>query len=473
MWRSGARSRLQRDADAAVEPGAPRRRHALVQGLADRARGRRRTARAPPGTRPPGRRPAPPPARPGSAPRRSPGHAPAGRRRTRGRSPPPPAAISIDPGARRSRRRLITSCTSSGRPTRCRSRGPGLLGAHPGVGEVADDLLDEERVALGLAVQRPHEGRGRRAADPQAHQLAPPRSAQTADSSWTIEPLAPQPGRARRQSPRSAVHVAEGAQDRYARAVRRTGEVAQQHQRRAVGPVQVVEHDAAPGPRPRSRPAARPPPRTAGSGRSRGRRARAGAARAAGAGAPGSAGASSAPYSRATRRSSVAAAPRTRSGPAPPGRAGRGRRSPRARGRPARSPRRRTRGPPSRPAAASCPPRRPRRAASRVRDPGPGRACHHACSWAISACRPTSGPVAAAASSAGTSISAAVAAVTALWRAAGGLSSRSWAADRLGRGGVPSSSRSRERSCSNTRMPSATLPWASSAAISSTYPDSR
>ena len=110
--------------------------------------------------------------------------------------------------------------------------------------QVADDLLDEERVALRLAVQRADElGRGRGHAE---------RGDQLAD---LVLPSPPSSSRfsapSRRRSPTSScsgcsggeLGLAVGAEEQDVAGLRGAHEVAHELQRRAVGPVHVLEHD--------------------------------------------------------------------------------------------------------------------------------------------------------------------------------------------------------------------------------------
>ena len=110
--------------------------------------------------------------------------------------------------------------------------------------QVADDLLDEERVALGLGVQRGDElGRGRLGPE-RGHQLADLRLREAAQRHLGEHRLAPQRG----DDGRERVVVGElagavGAEEHRAPRLRRADQVADELQRRAVGPLQVVEHE--------------------------------------------------------------------------------------------------------------------------------------------------------------------------------------------------------------------------------------
>ena len=110
--------------------------------------------------------------------------------------------------------------------------------------QVADDLLDEERVALRLGVQRGDElGRGRLRPE-RGHQLADLRLREPVQRHLGEHRLAPQRG----DDGRERVVVGElagavGAEEHRAPRLRRADQVAHELQRRAVGPVQVVEHE--------------------------------------------------------------------------------------------------------------------------------------------------------------------------------------------------------------------------------------
>jgi hypothetical protein len=113
---------------------------------------------------------------------------------------------------------------------------------HAALGEVADDLLDEERVAVGLRVQAVHEV-GRHVVSGRALQqlgdllLAQPRQRQPLD-----QPLAAQVGERLAERVRGReVGGAVGPRDEQ-RPVGEAHEVAQEQQRGRVGPVQVVQH---------------------------------------------------------------------------------------------------------------------------------------------------------------------------------------------------------------------------------------
>ena len=112
------------------------------------------------------------------------------------------------------------------------------------VAQVAQDLLDEERVALGLAVQRRHEVRGGRAAPWACDQLPDLAGVEALERDVREAVLAPQRGdQLRQRVPLLELRVAVGAEEHRAPRLGRAHEVAQQLHGRAVGPVQVVEDE--------------------------------------------------------------------------------------------------------------------------------------------------------------------------------------------------------------------------------------
>ena len=113
---------------------------------------------------------------------------------------------------------------------------------HPGLDQVADDLLDEERIALGLLVQGM--GECTRGAHPGPHPdelgglgLAEPPEVELGGEAVPAQ-LAE---RVRERVP--ALGRPVRADDQQARRVRGASEMAQQQQRRPVGPLEVVEHE--------------------------------------------------------------------------------------------------------------------------------------------------------------------------------------------------------------------------------------
>ncbi len=120
-----------------------------------------------------------------------------------------------------------------------RARAPDL---HAGLDQVADDLLDEERVALGLFVQGTRERPCRHLPRPQPHELGSLGVVQSLDVQLGGEPVAAELGQRVRERV-AALGRAVRAQDQQTRGVRRPRQVPQQQQRRPVGPLQVVEHE--------------------------------------------------------------------------------------------------------------------------------------------------------------------------------------------------------------------------------------
>ena len=114
-----------------------------------------------------------------------------------------------------------------------------------GVADVAHDLLDEERVALGLAGERAHEGLARR-----ARTASSATSSATSGSARPVELQPPQRALAAQVADQLVQRVAVGdlalavgAEEQHPPRRGRAHEVAQQLQRRPVGPVQVVEDE--------------------------------------------------------------------------------------------------------------------------------------------------------------------------------------------------------------------------------------
>ena len=112
------------------------------------------------------------------------------------------------------------------------------------VAQVAQDLLDEERVALGLAVQRRDEVGGGRGGAVGLDQLADLAGVEALERDVREAVLAPQRGdQLRQRVPLLELRVAVGAEEHRAPRLGRAHEVAQQLHRRAVGPVEVVEDE--------------------------------------------------------------------------------------------------------------------------------------------------------------------------------------------------------------------------------------
>ena len=112
--------------------------------------------------------------------------------------------------------------------------------ANAGLSKVAHDLLDEERVALRLRVQRASERPRGGLSRAGPHQLGRLSLAEAADVELRDETLAAQVGeRVHNALPGRLGPV--GHQGQQPRRLRRTGQMAQQQQRRAARPMQVVE----------------------------------------------------------------------------------------------------------------------------------------------------------------------------------------------------------------------------------------
>ena len=128
---------------------------------------------------------------------------------------------------------------------------------HPGLGQrsggmepaaagsqVAHDLLDEERVALGLAVQRPQERRLHVVHPERGHQLGHLGLREPGERDAGQRALAPDAGGELEQRVVGLeLGVTVGAEQQHAPRMRRPYELAQQLEGRPVGPVQVVEHE--------------------------------------------------------------------------------------------------------------------------------------------------------------------------------------------------------------------------------------
>ena len=134
----------------------------------------------------------------------------------------------------------MTSRTPSGTPASSSATAPPRRAV--GVREVVDDLLDEERVALRLAVQLRRRTRAWRAVPPSAVTSAP---VSPASSPPSVDPpqhaLAAQAGEQRGERIAALVR-AHGREEHRALGRRRAHEVADQLERREIRPVQVVEH---------------------------------------------------------------------------------------------------------------------------------------------------------------------------------------------------------------------------------------
>ncbi len=260
--------------------------------------------RDPPAPRPPGRRRAPRRGRTGNDPPPCRAPAPAAIRRSRGRSPRPRAAIRWRRLSSRCSRREITSRTSSGSPKRCRSRAPAVCGCTPEsarwrtISSMKNGLPSVSRYRASRELAR------RGTSGPQGDQLDRIRLRQPADVHLAHQAVSAQAGQRGLEALAPALGGAVGAQDQDPARQRRPGQMTQQQERGAVGPLHVVEHDQDGHRRRHISRAARPRPRTAGSAPSRGcrhqSRGRSGSRRR----SSGSRRASSTPCSRAVVRSS-------------------------------------------------------------------------------------------------------------------------------------------------------------------------
>ena len=137
----------------------------------------------------------------------------------------------------------MTSRTSSGSPTRSRSRAPASCERTPAslrwrtISSMKNGLPSVSRYS---AWTKASDGVP---PDAQAHELHRLGLGQAADVELDHEPLAAQAGQRGVEALAPLVDVAVGAHDRHARVVGGARQVAQEQQRRAVGPLQVVEHD--------------------------------------------------------------------------------------------------------------------------------------------------------------------------------------------------------------------------------------
>ena len=110
--------------------------------------------------------------------------------------------------------------------------------------QVPDDLLDEERVAVGLAVQGADERRLGGGDAERRDELGDLRLGQALELEALEHALAAHVGDQLEQRVAGLeLGVAVGAEQEDAARLRRADEVPQQLQRRAVGPVEVVEHE--------------------------------------------------------------------------------------------------------------------------------------------------------------------------------------------------------------------------------------
>ncbi len=107
--------------------------------------------------------------------------------------------------------------------------------------EVAHDLLEEERVARGLLVQRRRELVG---AEPAAHELRDVARLEPGERDALVEPLAAEVAeRGGERMGARELALAVGADDEQRGGPRRADEVREEEQRALVGPVEVVERE--------------------------------------------------------------------------------------------------------------------------------------------------------------------------------------------------------------------------------------
>jgi len=131
-----------------------------------------------------------------------------------------------------------------------RSRVPGS--EHPGVGEVLRQLAHQERIAARELRQRPGEPRhlvvtGSRGDRPEA--IGDLGRAQGRDAYADDAVVTPQVGKGVGEVGGAlGFHVAERGEDEQAQVCSGSGQVAQQQERRRIGPVEVVEHEHDRGP---------------------------------------------------------------------------------------------------------------------------------------------------------------------------------------------------------------------------------
>ena len=115
-------------------------------------------------------------------------------------------------------------------------------GVHPRLEQVADDLLHEERVALGLLVEGMGERARRRLAGAEPYQLSGVEFAQAADVELGREPVALQLGQRVAERVAAALGGAVRAQDQQPGRAGGSRQMAQEQKRRPVGPLEVVQH---------------------------------------------------------------------------------------------------------------------------------------------------------------------------------------------------------------------------------------
>ena len=158
---------------------------------------------------------------------------------------------SIVRGARRESRWLTTSRTLSGVPSSLSGRVsrivPSATSTTPGLDERAPQLADEERVAVGEVADRLRE-LGRAGADLAARGAADELRHVVAGEAGEPQPHdvvgAAQVGERLRERLRHVgLGVAEGGEQQHARAPGGAREVAQEQERRGVGPVPVLDHE--------------------------------------------------------------------------------------------------------------------------------------------------------------------------------------------------------------------------------------
>ena len=121
--------------------------------------------------------------------------------------------------------------------------GPGARHLDARVLEMTEHFLDEERVPLRLVVQRARKVGRRRPADPQPDQPRRIALGEAGELDLLQQPLVAQVRDRGREALARLLGRAVGADDRQPARPRRASQVTQQHQRRTVGPVQVVDHD--------------------------------------------------------------------------------------------------------------------------------------------------------------------------------------------------------------------------------------
>ncbi len=128
----------------------------------------------------------------------------------------------------------------------CERRRPAAAALHDGprLDQVPEHLLDEERVAVRVLVDGPDERRRRRVPGVRRDQRADVARAQALEGHPLDQPVAAQVGQQLGERMRRAdLRVAERAEDQQRGVARCAGDVPEQVERAAVGPVQVVEHE--------------------------------------------------------------------------------------------------------------------------------------------------------------------------------------------------------------------------------------